>query len=106
MEHPETIITADGVHPGRLLTVVGPEEDKQMLPGPSIEVYEGQEIVVDVINGMQAEGVTIHWHGLHMRESPWMDGVQDLTQCPIPPGVTMTYQFKADPGGTHWYVHL
>ena len=63
MEHPETVITANGLHPGRLVVVAGPEENMQMLPGPAIEVYEGQEIVVDVINDQLVEGLTIHWHG-------------------------------------------
>jgi FtsP/CotA-like multicopper oxidase with cupredoxin domain len=103
MQHPETVITADGVHPGRLVTVAGPEEMQMLLPGTAIEVYDGQEIVVEVINEMMTDGVTIHWHGMHQRETPWMDGVQDITQCAIPPGVTMTYTFKADPGGTHWW---
>ena len=44
-----------------------------------------QEIVVEVINEMMTDGVTIHWHGMHQRETPWMDGVQDITQCAIPP---------------------
>jgi len=103
LEHPETVITADGLHPGRLVVVAGPQELKQMLPGPAIEVYEGQEIVVDVINDQLVEGVTIHWHGQDQRATPWMDGVQDLTQCPIMPGVTMRYKFTAQPVGTHWW---
>ena len=103
MEHPETVITANGLHPGRLVVVAGPEENMQMLPGPAIEVYEGQEIVVDVINDQLVEGLTIHWHGQDQRDTPWMDGVQDLTQCSIMPAVTMQYKFMAQPVGTHWW---
>ena len=32
-----------------------------------------------------------------------MDGVEGVTQCSIPPGITFTYKFKAYPAGTMWY---
>lgn len=32
-----------------------------------------------------------------------MDGVPAFTQCPIPPGSSYTYQFKAELYGTSWY---
>ncbi|KAA1094152.1 sphingosine N-acyltransferase lac1 [Puccinia graminis f. sp. tritici] len=48
--------------------------------------------------------VTIHWHGIFQRESPWMDGVTGVTQCPIPPGHNFTYSFKINNQyGTFWY---
>lgn len=73
------------------------------LPGPAIEVYYGQDVVIHVRNKMKSEGTTIHWHGLHQRDTPWMDGVAYVTQCPIQPGASFTYRFKADPAGTFWY---
>ncbi|XP_060073312.1 uncharacterized protein LOC132553117 [Ylistrum balloti] len=72
-------------------------------PGPSIVVYEGQEVVVHVKNALLMEGVTIHWHGIYQRGTPWMDGVSMISQCPISPGQSFTYRFIAEPSGTHWY---
>ncbi|XP_033744232.1 uncharacterized protein LOC117330123 [Pecten maximus] len=73
------------------------------LPGPSIVVYEGQQVVVNVKNDLVMEGLTIHWHGLYQRGTPWMDGVDMISQCPISPGQSFTYRFIAEPAGTHWY---
>jgi L-ascorbate oxidase len=47
--------------------------------------------------------VTIHWHGLHQRLTPHMDGVPYLTQCPIHPGNSFRYRMEADIAGTHMY---
>ena len=61
------------------------------------------QVVVKVTNHLGIESVTIHWHGMLMEGTPWMDGPSYITQCPIPPGATFVYRFKAIPGGTHWY---
>lgn len=45
------------------------------------------------------EGSAIHWHGLYMKETPHMDGVSMLTQCPIPAKTAFTYKFRAHPPG-------
>lgn len=37
------------------------------------------------------------------RATPWFDGVPSVQQCPIAPGKSFTYQFKADLYGTSWY---
>ena len=47
--------------------------------------------------------ITIHWHGLPMKDTPWMDGNPYVTQCPILPRQAFTYRFTASPSGTHWY---
>lgn len=53
------------------------------------------------------EGTTIHWHGIHQRKSPFMDGVPGMSQCPIHPGQTFRYKFNAENAGTHlWHSHL
>ncbi|XP_033743268.1 L-ascorbate oxidase-like isoform X2 [Pecten maximus] len=72
-------------------------------PGPSIVVYQGQQVEVVVKNKLLSEGVTIHWHGLTQKGTPWMDGVGSLSHCPINPEETFVYSFVADPVGTHWY---
>ncbi|XP_019856867.1 PREDICTED: laccase-1-like [Amphimedon queenslandica] len=55
------------------------------------------------VDGLASESVSVHWHGMHQRNSNWMDGVEHVTQCGIPPGASFTYYFYARPSGTHWY---
>ncbi|CAB3374790.1 Hypothetical predicted protein [Cloeon dipterum] len=76
--------------------------NKQM-PGPTVQVCKGDTIEVDVVNLLQSSAVTIHWHGLHQRATPFMDGVPYLTQCPIQPGNSFRYRMIADVAGTHIY---
>ncbi|CAK8684994.1 unnamed protein product [Clavelina lepadiformis] len=74
------------------------------LPGPSIVVCHNDKIIVRVSNKLDnSEGTTIHWHGIHQRDSQWMDGVPMITQCPIPSHTSFTYRFTANPSGTHWW---
>ncbi|KAK8203046.1 laccase [Phyllosticta capitalensis] len=74
-------------------------------PGPLIEANWGDWISVTVYNelGAKNEGTSIHWHGLLQKETPWSDGVPGVTQCPIVPGQSLTYLFRADQYGTSWY---
>lgn len=93
-------IAADGMK--RTITVVN-----RMMPGPSIEVCLNDTIIVDVKNRLMSEGTTIHWHGMHQRTTPFMDGVPHVSQCPIPPGQNFRYNFNAENAGTHfWHSHL
>ncbi|KAK3595586.1 hypothetical protein CHS0354_009542 [Potamilus streckersoni] len=92
------VITADGWEQPRLVAVFN-----NSMPGPPIIVYEGQKVIVHVKNKLKSESITIHWHGLPQRGTPWMDGVPFVTQCPILPGLTFTYTFIAEPKGTFWY---
>jgi FtsP/CotA-like multicopper oxidase with cupredoxin domain len=73
------------------------------LPGPTLVVYEGQTVVVNVINTLATEPITMHWHGLVQFNTPWMDGAEIITQCPIAPGTSFRYIFKASQAGTFWY---
>ncbi|XP_054289636.1 uncharacterized protein LOC129004939 [Macrosteles quadrilineatus] len=78
----------------------------RMLPGPSIQVCKGDTIIVDVVNEMPGRSTTIHWHGLHQKGTPWMDGVPYLTQCPVHEAETFRYRFRADEAGTSfWHSH-
>ena len=89
------VFTADGIH--RYVYTIN-----NQFPGPSIVVYEGQQVVVKVTNDLLQEGTTIHWHGMSQRRTNYMDGAGSVTQCPINPGETFTYRFLAIPAGTHW----
>lgn len=92
----EEVITMDGYH--RSVIAVN-----NTIPGPPIIVYEGQRLIIHVRNHLLSESITIHWHGLHQRNTPFMDGVAFITQCPIGPGQKFSYDFKAYPQGTFWY---
>ncbi|UNI22443.1 hypothetical protein JDV02_008332 [Purpureocillium takamizusanense] len=74
-------------------------------PGPTIEARPGDRLVVNVFNGLESEGLSIHWHGLRMKGFNRMDGAIGLTQCPIPPGSDFVYDFTIgdDEHGTFWW---
>lgn len=74
-------------------------------PGPTLEARSGDTISVLVENGLEEDGIAIHFHGLYLRGANEMDGAVGLTQDPVPPGESFTYQFTVDPEqhGTFWY---
>lgn len=94
----EKVITADGYQEPRLVIAVNGS-----FPAPTLEVYEHQTVRVHVRNNMASETTSLHFHGMFQRGTPWMDGVGMVTQCPILPGQSFTYQFTAEPAGTNWY---
>lgn len=69
------------------------------LPGPLIEVTEGDRIEVQLNNQLN-QPTTIHWHGLPL--PPEQDG---NPMDPVLPGHSHTYRFSlpADSAGTYWY---
>ena len=71
-------------------------------PGPAIRVAEGDKLRFNVTNNLP-ESTSIHWHGLIIPNA--MDGVPYLTQPPIKPGETFTYEFTIQEGnaGSHMY---
>ena len=75
----------------------------KQFPGPTLIVREGQIVAVDVHNNLSTEGISIHWHGQHQIKTNFMDGVTQITQCPILPGTSFRYIFTAKPSGTFWY---
>ena len=74
-----------------------------LIPGPTLIVSEGQNVIVNVKSLLLAEVTSIHWHGMHMRNTPWMDGAVLISQCPINPGEVFRYYFQANPTGSFWY---
>ena len=64
----------------------------RMLPGPAIQVCQGDIVSVKVLNNMHhAEATSIHWHGLRQKKTPYMDGTAMITQCPILPHTSFEY---------------
>ncbi|KAI1167575.1 multicopper oxidase [Nemania serpens] len=89
-------LTPDGV-PRMALTVNG------SIPGPTIEADWGDTIVVHVNNGLANNGTSFHWHGIRQKGTADEDGVASVTQCPVAPGDSTTYTWKATQYGTTWY---
>ncbi|GJM92695.1 hypothetical protein PR202_ga09187 [Eleusine coracana subsp. coracana] len=75
-------------------------------PGPTLEVREGDTLEINVINRAQYD-VTIHWHGIRQLRTPWADGPEFVTQCPIKPGESYKYRFtiKGQEGTLWWHAH-
>jgi len=72
----------------------------RQIPGPRIRVTEGDRIRINVKNNLP-ESTTVHWHGLILPNE--MDGPAEITQEPIPPGETFTYEFTTQQRGTYFY---
>jgi FtsP/CotA-like multicopper oxidase with cupredoxin domain len=70
------------------------------IPGPEIRVRQGERIRIAVHNQLPEE-TTVHWHGIRLPNN--MDGVPGLTQPPIKPGESFTYEFTPPDAGTFWY---
>ncbi len=70
------------------------------VPGPTIEVTEGDRIRVRLINELP-EPTSIHWHGLEIPNS--QDGAGGVTEPPTPPGGTHVYEFTLYQHGTFMY---
>jgi FtsP/CotA-like multicopper oxidase with cupredoxin domain len=70
------------------------------VPGPMIRITEGDQVRIVVKNELP-DPTTIHWHGVEVPNA--MDGVPGVTQDPIEPGETFTYEFTAKPAGTFMY---
>jgi FtsP/CotA-like multicopper oxidase with cupredoxin domain len=69
------------------------------IPGPTLRVREGSELVVDVVNEGDLEG-TVHWHGLRLDNR--YDGTHE-TQAPIPIGGRFSYRISFPDPGVYWY---
>jgi manganese oxidase len=72
------------------------------VPGPQIRVREGDRVRVTLRNELD-ESTAIHFHGVELPNE--VDGVPFLTQPPITPGETYTYEFTVPEGnaGSHMY---
>jgi FtsP/CotA-like multicopper oxidase with cupredoxin domain len=69
-------------------------------PGPRITVTEGDRVRATFKNNLP-ETTGIHFHGQRIPNN--MDGVPHVTQDPIQPGDSFTYEFVARTPGSHMY---
>jgi FtsP/CotA-like multicopper oxidase with cupredoxin domain len=70
------------------------------IPGPTLRVQQGSEIIVRVENQGDLD-TTVHWHGLRLENR--YDGVPHETQAPIPVGGEFTYRIQFPDAGLYWY---
>jgi FtsP/CotA-like multicopper oxidase with cupredoxin domain len=87
-----------------LIGADGPEVDiwayNGHTPGPILRVRQGTPARILVTNALDQD-TTVHWHGVRLPNA--MDGVPGLTQPPIKPGASFTYEFTPPDAGTFWY---
>jgi manganese oxidase len=69
-------------------------------PGPTIQVQQGDRVRIRVENRLP-ESTSLHWHGLEVPIE--QDGVPYVSQKPIAPGETYTYEFTVHQEGTFFY---
>ena len=69
-------------------------------PGPTIQVRQGDRVRILVENRLP-ESTSMHWHGIEVPIE--QDGVPFVSQRPIAPGETFTYEFTVHQEGTFFY---
>ena len=72
----------------------------EQVPGPRLQLTQGDRVRIRVTNDLP-EPTTVHWHGLDIPNA--MDGPAEITQEPIPPGESFTYEFTVEQAGTFFY---
>ncbi|HEX2202038.1 MAG TPA: multicopper oxidase domain-containing protein [Longimicrobium sp.] len=72
------------------------------VPGPQVRVKEGDRVRFVLHNKLE-ESTAIHFHGLELPND--QDGVPFITQPPVKPGESYTYEFTVPEGnaGSHMY---
>ena len=72
----------------------------KQVPGPTLRVTQGDRVRINVTNRLP-ESTTVHWHGLDVPNA--MDGPAYVTQKPIEPGETFSYEYTVEQSGTYFY---
>lgn len=70
------------------------------VPGPTLRIRQRLPVRIIVDNRL-GEDTAVHCHGIRLPNA--MDGVPGLTQPPIKPGESFTYEFTPPDAGTFWY---
>jgi FtsP/CotA-like multicopper oxidase with cupredoxin domain len=70
------------------------------VPGPQIRVKEGDRVRV-ILHNQLPESTSIHFHGLELPND--QDGVPYITQPPVKPGQSFTYEFTVPNAGSNMY---
>lgn len=69
------------------------------IPGPTLRVQQGSELVVNVTNEGDLNA-TVHWHGLRLENR--FDGTAE-TQQPMSVGESFKYRLSFPDPGVYWY---
>jgi FtsP/CotA-like multicopper oxidase with cupredoxin domain len=69
------------------------------IPGPTLKVREGSELIVDIENQGDLEA-TVHWHGLRLENR--YDGTHE-TQTPMAVGERFSARITFPDPGVYWY---
>ena len=72
----------------------------KMIPGPILRGTVGDRVRINVTNNLE-HSTAVHWHGIYVPNN--MDGVPFVTQEPIQPGASFTYEFTLRNSGSHMY---
>ena len=62
-------------------------------PVPAIHVDIGDRVIINVKNDLGNQSTSLHFHGLFMNSTGYMDGAAGTSQCDIAPGVSFQYDF-------------
>ena len=69
-------------------------------PGPTIQVNQGDRMRVIFKNELP-EPTSVHWHGFE--DAIGYDGMPGISQEPVKPGESFTYEFHIHQEGTYFY---
>ena len=72
----------------------------EQIPGPQIHVREGERVRI-ILHNQLPESTAVHFHGVEVPND--QDGVPYITQPPVKPGQSYTYEFTAPNPGSHMY---
>ncbi|EME47220.1 hypothetical protein DOTSEDRAFT_69238 [Dothistroma septosporum NZE10] len=72
-------------------------------PIPVLNFTKGDNVVIKMNNQLGNQSTSLHFHGLFQNGTTEMDGPVGVTQCDVPTGSTLTYNFTVDQPGTYWY---
>ncbi|RSL82757.1 hypothetical protein CEP51_004946 [Fusarium floridanum] len=93
----------------KLVALDGVERPAQAIngtiPGPTLFADWGDEVIVHLKSNLEGStnGSSFHFHGTHQNYTNPQDGVVAITQCPVAPGSSITYKWRATQYGTSWY---
>ncbi|KZT62420.1 multicopper oxidase [Calocera cornea HHB12733] len=73
-------------------------------PLPLVQITQGDTLRIHATNGLPDVGTGLHTHGMYFNTTSYYDGATWVTQCPIPPGQSITYEIETDiqPPGSYW----
>ncbi|KAF6755667.1 laccase 16 [Ephemerocybe angulata] len=84
-------VLVNGVFPGTLI---------EATPADTLHITVNNQLT----NPLMRRSTSVHWHGLFQGRTASEDGPAMVTQCPIAPGHSYTYDIPLrGQAGTHWY---